>query len=87
MPRKSTNFLTDFENTIMTESNDLLTEKQTAEMLGVQTNTLRTWRVSKTQLPYIKISGNCIRYKRSVVEAWLVSKEVSVHQNLKPVAV
>ena len=73
----------------MTEQNpnDLITDKEVANMLGIQTNTLRIWRVNKIQLPYVKISGNCIRYKRSVVEAWLASKEVSVHQNPKPVAV
>jgi predicted DNA-binding transcriptional regulator AlpA len=55
----------------------LLSEKQTADILGVEPGTLQVWRSTKRYpLPYIKV-GRLVRYRRSSVEAFLLSREVS----------
>jgi hypothetical protein len=58
------------------ESDRLLTESQTAEMLGVAGQTLGVWRSSKRyNLRYIKVGRN-VRYRLRDVEAFLDSRTV-----------
>ncbi|MGH1449937.1 MAG: helix-turn-helix domain-containing protein [Pseudomonadaceae bacterium] len=50
---------------------DLLTPKQTAELMGVSVKTLASWRSSgRHSLPYIRCGGR-IRYRHQAVMAWL----------------
>lgn len=49
----------------------LLNEKESAEILTVKPTTLATWRSDKSQaLPYVKI-GRSIRYRRSDLLAFI----------------
>jgi excisionase family DNA binding protein len=50
---------------------DLLTADQVAQMLGVSTDTLATWRsTGRYALPFLRI-GARIRYRKQDVTAWL----------------
>ncbi len=49
----------------------LLTEKETARMLGFSRRTLQGWRGRGTGPHYVEISPRCIRYRRSDIEKWI----------------
>ena len=56
---------------ILTNSEQLLSSKQSAELLGVKTETLTHWRcVGRYDLPYIKI-GRLVKYKKSDLENFI----------------
>jgi predicted DNA-binding transcriptional regulator AlpA len=61
----------------MAEINDeLLTEDQAAQLLGIKPQTLSVWRCQKRyDLAYIKL-GRLIRYRRSACERFLESRTV-----------
>lgn len=49
----------------------LLSPRQTAELLGVSAATLANWRYSKLRdLPYVKV-GRQVKYRMCDIEAWL----------------
>ncbi|MFB8830264.1 helix-turn-helix domain-containing protein [Azotobacter sp. CWF10] len=53
---------------------DMLQDTHVAQMLGVSTKTLATWRsTGRYALPFLRI-GNRIRYHRQDVIAWLESR-------------
>ncbi len=53
---------------------DLLDEKAAAEFLDVEPGTLSVWRsTGRHSLPFVKV-GYLVRYRRSVLEAWLESR-------------
>lgn len=53
----------------------LLTEKQAAELLGFSRRTLQGWRSEGGPgLPFVRISKGCVRYRRSDIEAWILSQ-------------
>lgn len=55
----------------------LLTQEQTAEILGVKPSTLEVWRTTKRYpLEYIKVGRN-VRYRRSAVERFISSRTVA----------
>ena len=58
----------------------LLTPKQTAEMLGVSPKTLANYRCSGTGIliPYLKLSGR-IKYKLSDIEAYINNSPTFEH--------
>lgn len=59
-----------------TNPNDLLTESEAAELIGVVPETLQIWRSTKRyNLPYLKI-GRLVRYRRAHVDAWMDSRIV-----------
>ena len=58
-------------------SADLLTEIQAAEILAVEPRTLRLWRATRG-LPYLRITPQVIRYRRSDLDAWLARHLVAV---------
>lgn len=61
--------------------NNLLTQKQVAEILGVSEGTLENWRVHKRYpLAYIKV-GSLVRYKPSDVEAFIQFMRVEDEQD------
>ncbi len=49
-----------------------LTPKQTAELLGLEVNTLEIQRAKgSSDLPFYKVGRNTVRYKRAEVLAWM----------------
>jgi uncharacterized protein YjcR len=60
-----------------THKDPLLNEQQAAEALGVKPATLQAWRSTKRYaIAYIKV-GRLVRYRRSVLQAFLASREVA----------
>lgn len=60
---------------------DLLTNEQTADLLGIRPNTLEVWRCNAKGPPFIKLGthpSSPIRYQRSRVMAWI---EANTHQS------
>lgn len=50
----------------------LLTAKQVADLLGVAEQTLAHWRsTARIELPYLAISGRCVRYRERDVQAFI----------------
>jgi Helix-turn-helix domain len=56
---------------------ELLTDKQTAEIFSVKPRTLRLWRES-LGLPFIRITSKVIRYRRSDLHAWAAKKRTAI---------
>jgi hypothetical protein len=52
----------------------LLTNIETAKLLGVKPETLAVWRSEQRyDIPYIKV-GRCVRYRLSDLEIWINSR-------------
>lgn len=59
---------------ILTQSRDLLDEKQAAEFLNIAPSTLSVWRTTgRYALPFSKI-GRCVRYRRGDLEAFIAER-------------
>ena len=59
---------------IVTLARELLDEKEAAAHIEVKEGTLSVWRCTgRYNLPFIKI-GRKVRYRRSDLDAWLVSR-------------
>ena len=56
----------------------LIDEKQLCTDLGISSVTATKWRARAEGPPFIKV-GRLVRYRRSDVEAWLVSRTVGRH--------
>lgn len=56
-----------------TQTNQLLTEHETARLLNLTTRCLQAWRLRGTGLPFIRISSRCIRYRMSDIQQWIDS--------------
>ena len=57
-------------------NSEMLTEGQTAAILGLHPQTLAVWRCTKRYaLPYVKV-GHLVRYLREDLESWLRSRKV-----------
>jgi len=54
----------------------LLTETQTAELLGISKRTLQTWRVRDGSIPFIRI-GRCVRYRTEDLNSWIDSNRAT----------
>ena len=53
-----------------------MTTDEVAEMLRVSTETVKNYRRLKVDpIPYIKLSGGAIRFRREAVEQWLRERE------------
>lgn len=54
--------------------NNLLDEKQAAEVLTVEPGTLSVWRsTGRYKIPFVKV-GRRVRYRRADLDAWLDSR-------------
>ena len=53
------------------DPDQLLTEPDVAELIGVHVETLIRWRKSGTAPKHLLISSRWIRYRRSDVDAWM----------------
>ena len=52
----------------------LLTETEVSKYLNISVDTLRSWRKKHNQygkLPFIKIGGKLVRYRKSEIDAFL----------------
>jgi predicted DNA-binding transcriptional regulator AlpA len=56
----------------------LLTPVEVAELTGLSTETLAQWRSQRRGIPYVKISRNCVRYRRVDLDIWLTAHIVRV---------
>lgn len=54
---------------------DLLTVKETAEMLKISVHTLNKWRTLRTGPNFVKV-GRSVKYRRDSIEAWIKRKTV-----------
>jgi excisionase family DNA binding protein len=54
----------------------LLTARQVAELTGFSEGTVRHW-TSQQRIPFVRISGHCVRFRRGDIEAWVASKVVT----------
>lgn len=57
----------------MTKTDQLLTESQVAEILGVARVTLTGWRSRKTGPPFVKLARRVVRYPSAKLVAWIES--------------
>jgi predicted DNA-binding transcriptional regulator AlpA len=58
----------------------LLSADEVAAVTGLSTETLAQWRSQKRGIPFIKISRNCVRYRQSDLDSWLVERTVLTSQ-------
>jgi excisionase family DNA binding protein len=68
--------------TITNQIEKLLTPEQTAEILGISSETLNVWRCTKRYpLPYVKV-GRLVRYRMSDLNQFIESQlEISFASN------
>ena len=59
----------------------LLTPEDVADVTGLSVETLAQWRSQKRGIPYVKISRNCVRYRRSDLDGWLAERIVRTDQD------
>jgi predicted DNA-binding transcriptional regulator AlpA len=62
-------------------SSKLLTADEVAEITGLSIETLAQWRSQGKGPLYLKISRNCVRYRQSDLDAWLVERIVRTDQD------
>jgi predicted DNA-binding transcriptional regulator AlpA len=58
----------------------LLSADDVAAITGLSPETLAQWRSQKRGIPFIKISRNCVRYRQSDLDSWLVERTVLTDQ-------
>lgn len=56
----------------------LLTATEVAELTGLSLETLAMWRSQRRELPFVKISRNCVRYRQSDFDNWIAGAIVRV---------
>jgi predicted DNA-binding transcriptional regulator AlpA len=59
---------------------ELLKPEDVARVTGLSPETLAQWRSQKRGVPFIKISRNCVRYRQSDLDSWLVERTVLTSQ-------
>jgi excisionase family DNA binding protein len=60
----------------MGSATDLLDTQAAASYLNIKPHTLEIWRsVRRHEIPYIRV-GKLIRYRRSVLDAWLEARTI-----------
>ncbi|PTY03637.1 transcriptional regulator [Verrucomicrobia bacterium LW23] len=52
-----------------------MTDRELAAEIGVCVRTLVRWR-NDGRLPYVRMGGKLVRYKRSDVEVWLEQQKI-----------
>jgi predicted DNA-binding transcriptional regulator AlpA len=58
------------------DTDALLTEAQTAQLLRLSTRTLQAWRLRKTGPSFIR-AGRAVRYSRPDISDWVASQRVA----------
>jgi predicted DNA-binding transcriptional regulator AlpA len=65
---------------LLAEVGRLLTAGDVASITGLSVETLAQWRSQKRGIPFIKISRNCVRYRQTDLDSWLVERTVLTDQ-------
>lgn len=60
----------------MSAAKKLLTEREVEAEYGLLAKTLRQWRYRGVGPAYVKVSGNCVRYRVAAIEKWLDQRTV-----------
>jgi predicted DNA-binding transcriptional regulator AlpA len=60
----------------MLGNQELLKAEDVTKVTGLSPETLAQWRSQKRGIPFIKISRNCVRYRQSDLDSWLVERTV-----------
>ena len=55
---------------------ELLTVPETAALFKVKVSTIRSW-VLKKRLPYVKVFGKCIRFRRADMDKLITGRVVA----------
>lgn len=63
------------------ETGCLLRAEDVAGITGLSVETLAQWRSQRRGIPYLKISRNCVRYRKVDLDAWLQERIVRVEQD------
>lgn len=62
------------------DTHNLLTPDEAADLLGVTVGTLSVWRcTARYPLPYVKV-GRCVRYRREDIGAFIEANTVGAGQ-------
>jgi excisionase family DNA binding protein len=59
----------------MTPTPERMNAAQAASFLGIEEKTVRKY-TSARRIPFIRISGRCVRYDRAALGDWLLSRTV-----------
>ena len=62
-------------NMAAVDADVLIRQEEAARLLGVSPRALEAWRYRGGGPGYIRISGRCIRYRRSDIMAWIAERE------------
>lgn len=68
------------KNLASAASSKLLTAEEVAEQTGLSIETLAQWRSQKREIPYVKISRNCVRYRQRDLDGWVSERIVRTSQ-------
>ena len=66
--------------TVARAGSRLLRAEEVSEVTGLSVETLAQWRSQRRGIPYVKISRNCVRYRQSDLDSWLVERTVLTDQ-------
>lgn len=58
----------------------LLRATDVADVTGLSIETLAQWRSQRKGIPFVKLSRNCVRYRREDLDRWLDERIVRVEQ-------
>ncbi|ATG89707.1 helix-turn-helix transcriptional regulator [Methylomonas koyamae] len=59
------------------ETDELLSNKEAADYIGVAPGTLEVWRCTKRyHIPHIKLGNRLVKYRKSALDAFLESRTV-----------
>ncbi len=68
----------------MLQPNELITEDEAADLIGVRPQTLAVWRsTGRYDLPFIRV-GRLVRYRVCDLETWIQDRRVSGSVALQP---
>jgi predicted DNA-binding transcriptional regulator AlpA len=59
----------------------LLRAEDVGEITGLSVETLAQWRSQRKGIPFVKLSRNCVRYRREDLDRWLDERIVRVEQD------
>jgi excisionase family DNA binding protein len=62
-------------NTNETQNSIFFSASSLAEYLGVKPQTIRLWTMNRL-LPFYKVNGTAVRYKREEIDTWLKNQKV-----------
>lgn len=64
-------------------TDELLSQRQVAMLLGVSGRTIEGWRARGTGPPFLRLSARAVRYRSSDIEQWLDQRRVADERRLE----